>query len=160
MADRLAAAEAQLRRDASGDQAAVRLRGMILERERDTQVFGMWVFLATELMLFGGLFTAYTLYRMVYPAGFAEGSRHLDLVLGGINTAVLITSSLTMTLAVLAAQLGRPRRLVVWLALTALLGLVFMGIKGAEYSKHFLDGMVPGLAWNYNGPYASQVQLF
>ena len=131
-----------------------------VERQRDTQVFGMWVFLATELMLFGGLFTAYTVYRTVYPVGFAEGSRHLDLVSGAVNTAVLITSSLTMTLAVLAAQIGQRRRLIAWLLVTALLGLVFMAIKGAEYYKHFLDGMVPGLAWSYTSDYATQVQLF
>jgi cytochrome c oxidase subunit 3 len=126
-----------------------------LQRERDTQIFGMWVFLATELMLFGGLFTAYAVYRTVYPAAFAEGSRHLDLVYGGVNTAVLITSSLTMSLAVE----GR-RHVVAWLVVTALLGLVFMAIKGAEYQKHFLEGMVPGLNWQYTGDYAAQVQLF
>ena len=124
------------------------------ERERDTQVFGMWVFLATELMLFGGLFTAYAVYRTVYPEGFAEGSRHLDLVYGAINTVVLITSSVTMSLAVQ----NRHSRL--WLLVTAALGLVFMGIKGAEYYKHYVEGMAPGLAWTYVAPDAAQVQLF
>lgn len=123
------------------------------ERERDTQVFGMWVFLATELMLFGGLFTAYSVYRTAYPAGFAEGSRHLDLVYGAINTVVLLTSSLTMSLA---ARSGHRR----WLVVTALLGLIFMTIKGAEYDKHYLEGMAPGLAWSYAGPDAASVQLF
>ena len=131
-----------------------------LEQQRETASFGMWVFLATELMLFGGLFTAYAVYRTVYPAGFAEGSRHLDLVYGGINTAVLITSSLTMTLGLVAAQAGQPGRLRAWLLVTAALGLIFMGIKGAEYYKHFVEGMVPGLAWQYTGPDAAQVQLF
>jgi cytochrome c oxidase subunit III len=125
-----------------------------VERERETQVFGMWVFLATELMLFGGLFTAYSVYRTLYPAGFAEGSRHLDLTYGAINTVVLLTSSFTMSLA---AQSRRSR---LWLVLTALLGLVFMGIKGAEYAKHYVEGMAPGLAWTYAGPDASAVQLF
>ena len=127
---------------------------MAAEHERDTQVFGMWVFLATELMLFGGLFTAYAVYRTVYPDGFAEGSRHLDLAYGAINTVVLITSSLTMSLAL------QNRRLRFWLVVTAILGLVFMGIKSAEYYKHFVEGMVPGLAWTYAGPDAASVQLF
>jgi cytochrome c oxidase subunit III len=124
-----------------------------VERRRDTQIFGMWVFLATELMLFGGLFTAYSVYRTLYPAGFAQGGRHLDVVLGAINTVVLLISSLTMSLG---AQSGQRR----WLMITALLGLVFMAIKGAEYYKHFADGMVPGLAWSYSGLDSAQVQLF
>jgi cytochrome c oxidase subunit 3 len=124
------------------------------QRERDTQVFGMWVFLATELMLFGGLFTAYSVYRTMYPAGFAEGSRHLDLLYGAINTVVLLTSSVTMSLA---AQ-NRRRRL--WLVVTAVLGLIFMAIKGAEYYKHYVEGMAPGLAWTYAGPDSASVQLF
>jgi cytochrome c oxidase subunit 3 len=121
---------------------------------------GMWIFLATELMLFGGLFTAYTLYRTLYSAGFAEGSRHLDLLYAGVNTGVLLTSSLTMALAVSAAQLGQQRALVRWLAVTAILGLIFLGIKAAEYQKHFAEGMVPGLVWTYQSPLANQVQLF
>ncbi|MCA1647392.1 MAG: cytochrome c oxidase subunit 3 family protein [Chloroflexi bacterium] len=130
------------------------------EQQHDTAEFGMWVFLATELMLFGGLFTAYTVYRTVYSAGFAEGSRHLDLVYGGTNTAVLIISSLTIALAVRSAKLGHQRALVRYLVATALIGLVFMVIKGAEYYQHFQDGMVPQLAWHYIGPFGAQVQLF
>jgi cytochrome c oxidase subunit 3 len=125
-----------------------------VEREHDTQIFGMWVFLATELMLFGGLFTAYSVYRTVYPAGFAEGSRHLDLMYGAINTVVLLTSSVTMSLA------AQGRRSRAWLVLTAVLGLIFMAIKGAEYYKHYVEGMAPGLAWTYAGPDSASVQLF
>ena len=131
-----------------------------LEQEHATAEFGMWVFLATELMLFGGLFTAYTVYRTLYPIGFAEGSRHLDLALGGTNTAVLLVSSLTMALAVHAGQLGERRRMAVFLVLTAVLGAAFLGIKAVEYSKHFAEGTVPGLAWQYAGPNPAQVQLF
>jgi cytochrome c oxidase subunit III len=130
------------------------------EQQHTTAEFGMWVFLATEVMLFGGLFTGYTVYRTVYPAGFAEGSRHLDLVYGGINTVVLIVSSLTMALAVRSAQLGRQRALVGYLSATAILGAGFMAIKGLEYYKHFAEGMVPQLAWHYAGPFGNQVQLF
>jgi cytochrome c oxidase subunit 3 len=131
-----------------------------LEQQDHTASFGMWVFLATELMLFGGLFTAYTFYRTVYTEGFAEGSRHLDLLLGGTNTAVLICSSISMALAVRSAKLGQRRTLLLLLGVTAALGAVFMGIKGVEYWKDAADGLVPRLAWYYDGPYPRAVQLF
>ena len=83
-----------------------------LEQQHRAATFGMWVFLVTEVMLFGGMFTAYAAYRFLYPEGFAEGSRHMNLFIGGVNTAVLITSSLTLALAVHAAQAGRRRALV------------------------------------------------
>lgn len=131
-----------------------------LEQQHTASELGMWLFLATELMLFGGLFTGYAVYRTVYSAGFAEGSRHLDLVYAGVNTVVLITSSLTMSLGVRAAQLGQRRPLVRFLSATGVLGLVFIAIKALEYQKHFSEGMVPGLVWTFDGPLASQVQLF
>jgi cytochrome c oxidase subunit 3 len=131
-----------------------------LHQQHATAELGMWIFLATEVMLFGGLFTGYTVYRTVYPAAFAEGSRHLDLVYGTVNTAVLIVSSLTMALAVRAAQLGQSRTLWRLLLVTALLGTLFIGIKGMEWAKHYAEGMVPQLAWQYSGPLSQQVQLF
>jgi cytochrome c oxidase subunit III len=131
-----------------------------LEQEHQAAEFGMWLFLMTELMLFGGLFLGYIFYRTVYSDGFAEGSRHLELSYGGPNTVILIVSSLTMVLAVRSAQLGAQRRLVWYLLATAVLGTIFMLVKGAEYYKHFVDGTVPVLAWNYAGPYPNQVQLF
>jgi cytochrome c oxidase subunit III len=131
-----------------------------LRQEHEAAELGMWVFLLTELMLFGGLFVGYIAYRTIYPDGFAEGSRHLELRYGGPNTVVLILSSLTMVLAVRSARLGQRRPLVVYLLATAALGALFMAIKGAEYYAHFVDGTVPVLAWRYDGPYANQVQLF
>jgi cytochrome c oxidase subunit III len=131
-----------------------------LTQQREAAELGMWLFLATELMFFGGLFAAYTFYRIVYTAGFAEGSRHLELAFGATNTVVLIVSSLTMVLGVRYAQLGERRRMVWCLLATAALGILFMAIKGVEYYQHFLDGTVPRLAWNYNGPYPNQVELF
>jgi len=131
-----------------------------LEQQHETAEFGMWIFLATELMLFGGLFTAYTVYRSVYPDGFLEGSQHLDLVYGGVNTAILLVSTLTMALAVQAAQRARRRGLVWYLVATAALGLAFMVIKGAEYYQHYVEGTVPGLNWTYAGQNANSVQLF
>lgn len=131
-----------------------------LEQQHETAEFGMWIFLATELMLFGGLFTGYTVYRLVYPAGFVEGSHHLDLIYAAPNTAVLLLSSLTMALGVRAAQLGRQRHLVVYLIATAVLGLVFMGVKAAEYARHIQDGLLPGSGWTYAAPNAHEVELF
>lgn len=131
-----------------------------LEQQRETAELGMWIFLGTELMLFGGLFTGYTVYRTAYAAGFAQGSHLLDLAYAAPNTAVLILSSLTMALAVDSARFGRQRRLFWYLVITAALGVLFMGVKAAEYAKHFQDGMVPGLAWTYAGPYPQAVQLF
>jgi cytochrome c oxidase subunit 3 len=127
-----------------------------LEQERHAEQFGMWIFLATEVMLFGGLFTAYTIYRVVYPAAFAEGSRHLDVVLGGVNTLVLIVSSGTMAIAVERARAGRSATPL--LVLTGCLGLAFLAIKAVEYRAHVVEGMVPGMAWRYEG--APEVQLF
>src|SRR5690242_5929690 len=86
-----------------------------LEQQREASTLGMWVFLATEVLFFGGLFVTYTIYRRWYPGAFAAASRELDLWLGAVNTAVLITSSLTMALAVHAAQTGERRRLLLLL---------------------------------------------
>lgn len=121
---------------------------------------GMWVFLLTELMLFGGLFLGYTVYRSAYPRAFAEASHHLDIWLGSINTAVLITSSLSMALAVHSAQMNERRGLTRFLLLTILLGLIFLGIKGTEYLHKFEEHLVPGANFVNPGPQAQQVQLF
>jgi cytochrome c oxidase subunit III len=131
-----------------------------LEQQHDAATLGMWVFLATELMLFGALFTGYTAYRFLYPEGFREGSRHLDVLLGSVNTVVLIISSLMIALAVHSAQLGERRALVGFLALTILLGTGFMAIKGVEYYRHYQDQLAPGVAFAYPGPLARQVELF
>jgi cytochrome c oxidase subunit 3 len=130
------------------------------EQQHEAVHLGMWVFLATEVMMFGGLFTAYTVYRILYPLGFGEGSRHLDLTLASVNTIILLVSSFVMSFAVQSARLGDRRRLIRLLSATALLGVVFMAIKAMEYVSHFNDGMVPGLNWQYAGPRAAEVQLF
>jgi cytochrome c oxidase subunit 3 len=131
-----------------------------LRQQHEVASLGMWTFLATEILFFGGLFLGYTVYRTIYPAAFAEGSHHLDILLGSINTAVLIGSSLTMALAVHSAQMGRPQALVVFIGLTMLLGLVFLGIKTVEYEHKFAESLVPGPRFAYDGPLAPQVQLF
>src|SRR5215468_3487858 len=108
-----------------------------VEQQHDAASLGMWVFLVTEIMFFGGMFTAYVVYRALYPGAFAGASHHLDIRLGAINTAVLITSSLTMALAVHAAQLGRSRSLLVFLLSTMALGSTFLVIKSIEYAHKF-----------------------
>jgi len=119
---------------------------------------GMWAFLATEVLFFGGLFTAYAVYRSSYPGAFAEASRHLDVTLGTINTGVLIGSSLTMALAVWAAQTGRRRDQVLYLVLTILLGSVFLGIKVVEYGHKFHEHLVPGP--HFSGSEPAHAQIF
>jgi len=131
-----------------------------LEQQREASSLGMWVFLVTEIMFFGGLFMVYTVARAMHPAGFAQASRHLDVTLGGTNTAVLISSSLTMALAVYASQVGRRRMLAGFLALTIALGCVFLVIKAIEYADKFHHHLVPGSAFSFAGPEARPAELF
>jgi cytochrome c oxidase subunit 3 len=118
-----------------------------LDQQHDAASLGMWVFLGTELMVFGGLFTGYTIYRWLYPEAWSAGSRSLSVAFGGVNTVVLLTSSLTMALGVHAAQTARRNMLIICLALTALLGTTFLVIKGFEYYHDYEDELVPGLAF-------------
>src|SRR5690349_10844339 len=106
-----------------------------LEQQTEAATLGMWVFLCTEVLFFGGLFMVYTVYRSWYPDAFAAASHSLDITLGTINTAVLITSSLTMALAVHAAQTGSRRALLLLLGATMVLGTAFLGIKAVEYAQ-------------------------
>jgi cytochrome c oxidase subunit III len=132
-----------------------------MEQQREATSLGMWIFLVTEIMFFGGMFTAYMVYRIYYPVAFAGASHHLNVLLGGINTAVLICSSLTMALAVLGAQLGKKQMLSVFLVLTMLLGLTFLGIKAVEYHHKFEEHLVPGP--NFHSPEGHEgqhMQLF
>jgi cytochrome c oxidase subunit III len=130
------------------------------DQQRDASTFGMWVFLVTEVMFFGGLFTVYVVYRTLHPDGFAHASHHLDVVLGTVNTAALITSSLTMALAVWASQMGRHRMLVWCIVLTALLGAVFLGIKSYEYWHKFHEHLVPGMHFAWDGPEKDVAEMF
>jgi cytochrome c oxidase subunit 3 len=131
-----------------------------IEQQRDAARLGMWIFLATEVLFFGGLFLGYTIYRFTYGHVFVEASRKLDVVLGGINTAVLLISSLLMALGVRAAQLNRRRSLVRLLLATALLGLIFMSIKGVEYHKDYIDNLVPRFHFRWTGPDPGRAELF
>ena len=131
-----------------------------LEQQKAAGTLGMWVFLATEILFFGGLFTTYLVYRRWYPAAFAAGSRGLLLWAGATNTAVLITSSLTMALAVEAAQTGQRRALMICLVITMALGCTFLGIKGFEYYTEYAERHVPGPYFNFETEYARNAQLF
>jgi len=112
------------------------------------------------VLFFGGMFLVYTVYRSWYPAAFAAASHELDVVLGGINTAVLITSSLTMALAVHAAQLGNRRALMLFLVATIALGGVFLGIKSVEYYHKFVEHHVPGPSFQFEREYLRSAQIF
>jgi cytochrome c oxidase subunit 3 len=131
-----------------------------VEQQADTSRLGMWAFLVTEVLFFGGLFTAYTVYRIQFPQAFTEASHHLDYIIGAFNTAVLISSSMTMALAVHAAQIGNRRRLVIFLALTILLGSVFLGVKVFEYHEKFVHHLVPGPHFHFEGAHGREAQLF
>ena len=121
------------------------------EQQKNAASLGMWVFLATEVMFFGGMFCAYLVYRYWYFGDFGAGSQSLNVVLGATNTAVLICSSLTVALSVRAAQLNQQKVLVTCLVLTILLGLIFLGIKGVEYHDKFVEHHVPGPTFYFPG---------
>ena len=129
-------------------------------QQRETATLGMWIFIMTELMLFGGLFLAFTVYRMRYPQAFISGSADMNIWLGAVNTAVLIGSSFTMALAVYAAETGNRRSLSFFLVGTMFLGFVFLAIKFTEYYLHYLDHKAPAVWFNYPGPDGPHVEMF
>ena len=114
------------------------------EQQFDAGKLGIWLFLATEILLFGGLFCAYAIYRANHPEIFLYAHQFLDKVLGGTNTVILLCSSLTMAWAVRASQLGQRKLLIVLLSLTLLGGFGFMGIKYVEYKAKWEHGLLPG----------------
>jgi cytochrome c oxidase subunit 3 len=136
-----------------------------LEQQYDASNFGMWVFLATEIMFFGGLFTAYIIYRSMYYSGFVAGSHGLEGGFGAAMTFILLASSFTMFMSVHAAREGKRAMLIVLLLLTIFLGIAFLGIKFTEYGHKWHEQMVPGLNFNpsveeLRGAPASAVELF
>jgi cytochrome c oxidase subunit 3 len=121
------------------------------EQQKNAASLGMWLFLAQEVMFFGGMFCAYLVYRYKYFGDFGSASQTLNIWYGAINTAVLLCSSLTVVLAVRAAQLNKRKALTMWLVFTILLGLVFLGVKGIEYKEKFENHHVPGPSFAYHG---------
>ena len=130
------------------------------DRQRLAGQLGMWIFLATELMFFGPLFLAYAYGRLRFPDAFAAASRQTDVALGTINTAILLTSSLTMVLALERAREGLRRAARVMLVLTALLGCAFLVLKGMEYAQDWSHALVPGVRFGSIGTTSGQMELF
>jgi cytochrome c oxidase subunit 3 len=131
-----------------------------LEQQREVSTLGMWVFLTTEILFFGGLFVTYLVYRHWYPEAFIAGSRELLVWAGTTNTAVLITSSLTMALAVRAAQMGERRTLMIFLVITMMLGCAFLGIKAFEYYTEYVERHIPGPGFQFEAAQFKHAQLF
>jgi len=136
-----------------------------LEQQREAGSLGMWLFLVTEIMFFGGLFTGYIIYRTQNPQAFAIASSTLNWKLGALNTVVLIVSSLTMALAVYFAQMGSRRMQIIFLVATMLLGAVFLVVKGFEYADKFEHHHFPGLGFQWTdavpaGVSTHHIQMF
>jgi cytochrome c oxidase subunit III len=127
-----------------------------LDQQKESATLGMWLFLVTEIMFFGVLFLAYSIYRTKYPQAFLLASNTLDVRLGGINTAVLIGSSLTMVLAIWAAQVNWRKGIVIFLLATMGLGATFLVIKGFEYRAKFVDYHVPGPTFHFEVEHPSR----
>ena len=132
-----------------------------MAQQAEASALGMWVFLVTEIMFFGGLFMAYLVYRTAQPEGFAEASHHLNVMWGAVNTIVLIVSSLTMALGVRSAQTGAPPKTqVFWIAMTMVLGATFLGVKAIEYTDKFTHHLVPGPNFRWEGHYPATAEMF
>jgi cytochrome c oxidase subunit III len=147
------------------DSHAVSVRGLRhhfadMEQQRESATLGMWLFLVTEIMFFGGLFAAYLVYRINHYEAWKTGSEHMGFWLGTTNTVILLCSSLTMALGVWSAQMGKRKLIVLFLVLTMLFGIAFECIKGYEYYEHFHEGSLPGKYWHLDVPNPRQVELF
>jgi cytochrome c oxidase subunit 3 len=127
-----------------------------LDQQHQAATAGLWAFLATEVLLFGGMFAGYAVYRNWYGETWAAASHKLDLVMGTVNTAVLLVSSFTMALSVQAAEAGQRRKLLQYLAMTIVLGSVFLTIKGSEYVHKIETHLLPGPAFHWDGAAADQ----
>ena len=130
------------------------------EQQADASKIGMWLFLVTEILLFGGLFVGFALMQSRHPEAFLLAHKQLDRILGFTNTLVLLTSSFTMVLAVYAAQVGRRKLLISMLMVTMMFGLLFLGIKGVEYYNHVIHHQFPGPNFHFEGPDPLHVELF
>jgi cytochrome c oxidase subunit 3 len=131
-----------------------------LEQQKESATLGMWLFLVQEILFFGGLFMTYLLYRWHDPEAFQAGSHELNIVLGTVNTAVLIASSLTMAMAVHSAQTDKQKALLGWLGATGALGLAFLVIKYFEYSAKWHHHLIPGAHFHFAGDVGGRAELF
>lgn len=131
---------------AHAESLALREQFDTAEQQKDASTLGMWIFLITEVMFFGGMFAAYTIYRSTYPTVFAIASSSLDVTVGAINTCVLLLSSFTMVMAVRAGQLGQRKMIIFFLILTLIFGMTFLGVKAYEWTEKYLEHHMPGQA--------------
>jgi cytochrome c oxidase subunit III len=118
------------------------------EQQMDADTLGMWTFLITEVLFFGGMFAAYAVYREMYPGAFAATSEFMNVKIGAANTAVLICSSLTMAMAVRASQLSRRLDLIKYLIGTLIFGIAFLVVKAFEYHAKYVEHLIPGPYFN------------
>ncbi len=132
-----------------------------MDQQNSAASLGMWLFMMTEVMFFGGFFLGYSIYRSEYFESFVNGSHHLAMFLGGLNTVVLITSSVTMAFAVRAAQLGKKKHITAFLVMTLLLACTFMVVKFIEYKDKWDHHLIPGMDFVWTDPGDPRtVQLF
>jgi cytochrome c oxidase subunit 3 len=122
-----------------------------MKQQFEASKIGMWLFLVTEVLLFGGLFVGYGIMHAKHPEAFVAAHHHLDRVMGAVNTVVLLLSSFTMVLGVWAAQTGQRKKLIVFLLLTLMLAGVFLVVKYFEYSHKFHEGLLPGKYYSHKG---------
>jgi cytochrome c oxidase subunit III len=131
-----------------------------LPQQHEAAQLGMWCFLATEVLFFGGLIVGYFVYRFGYPADFAEAGRHTKIVIGSANTAILLTSSFVVAWAVTAARLDLGRLAAALLVGATLLGALFLALKGYEYLEEFRERLVPTVNFHFDAAYARGALLF
>jgi cytochrome c oxidase subunit III len=131
-----------------------------LSHQTETALAGMWLFLATEALFFGGLFFLYAIYRANHPDAVAEASRHAELAIGTINTILLVSSSAVFVYGLGRIQKGRPRALFWACIVTACLGAAFLALKGYEWKLDFDDRLFPGPGFAITGAHAGPAQLF
>ncbi len=137
--------------DSHTETLALREQFETASQQKETATLGMWIFLITEIMFFGGLFLAYSIYRNEFSRVFAVASNTLNVYIGAVNTAVLLCSSYTMVLGVRAAQMGNRKALIVFLILTLIFGGIFLGVKAYEWNEKFVEHHVPGPTFHLEG---------
>lgn len=131
-----------------------------LEQQREANTLGMWAFLASEVLFFGALIVTYLIYRFSFPVPFREAASHLDVLRGTVNTAILLTSSLTVALAVHAADERDRRRMLQMLLATMVLGLLFLVVKASEYYTEYVEHLIPGLNFAWEGADPLRARVF
>lgn len=131
-----------------------------IEQQRETSTAGIWVFIGSEIMFFGAVILAFSVYRFNYAQAFSEGAQELNVALGAINTAILFTSGLSMLLASATNKMGAKFLTILFLLVTGALGAVFLVIKGIEYHEDWTEGLFPGGGFQWSGANSPQVQLF